>query len=77
MVKIVVVVLENVIVAKKIQNKVLKLLTILTVTASINISSTLLFTYCNLSYIIAFLKRWRILIRDVLISICWIIQEKP
>lgn len=39
----------------KIKNKVLKLLTILTVTASINISSTLLFTYCNLSYIIAFL----------------------
>lgn len=31
----------------------------------------------ELFYIIAFLKRWRILIRDVLISICWIIQEKP
>ena len=31
----------------------------------------------ELFYIIAFLKRWRILIRDVLISISWIIQEKP
>ena len=31
----------------------------------------------ELFYIIAFLRRWRILIRDVLISICWIIQEKP